>query len=148
MRVETIADAAVSRIVSGRLSLDTRGEGTTDVTPLVADWVGAIGAGRGLVSAFVQHTTASLVIQENADPAVRADLLDALDRLAPKNVAYRHGEERVDDMPGHVKATPCGASVSIPCDGRLLLGTWQALYLVEHRAAGRPRTILLTYCGS
>ncbi|MEM0907955.1 MAG: secondary thiamine-phosphate synthase enzyme YjbQ [Pseudomonadota bacterium] len=148
MTVETLSDGPVSRHVRGRLTVATRGQGLTDVTGEIKEWLAAIGAGRGQVCAFVQHTTASLTIQENADPDVRFDLIDALDRLAPTDAPYRHCEEGLDDMPGHIKAMVCGASVTMPCDGGLSLGTWQSLYLVEHRDRGRVRHILLAYTGS
>ena len=147
MRVETLADAAVRRTVTGRLGIVTGGRQTINITAPVESWLREIGAGSGLVVAFVRHTTASLIIQENADPDVQADLLDALDALAPSRAGYRHHDEGADDMPGHIKATLCPASIAIPCNGRLLLGTWQSLYLVEHRSQGGPREVILTYCG-
>ncbi len=99
----------------------------------------------GILQLFLQHTSASLSINENADPDVRQDLDMALARIAPESFPYRHTAEGPDDMPAHVKSSLLGASVSIPVqDGRLALGTWQGIYLGEHRAEATPRTILLT----
>lgn len=142
-----LAESAVQRTVTGRLSIVTDGRQTIDITSPVEQWLREIGARSGLVVAFVRHTTASIIIQENADPDVQADLLDALDHIAPARAGYRHHDEGPDDMPGHIKAMLCPASIAIPCNGRLLLGTWQSLYLVEHRSRGRPREVVLTYCG-
>ena len=106
-------------------------------------------AGDGLLTVFVRHTSASLAIQENADPDVRTDLLDALDRLAPEAADYRHADEGPDDMPAHVKAMLTGVSLSVPVEGGIpILGTWQALYLIEHRRAPHRREVKLHYLGS
>lgn len=148
MRVETVAETAATRLVRGRLAVPTDGEGFTDLSRPLRDWLATIAPGEGMLSAFVRHTTASLVIQENADPDVRADLLTALSRLAPQRGDYRHALEGPDDMPAHIKAVLCGASISMPVSGGLLTGTWQSLYLLEHRAGGRHREVLLTYLGS
>ena len=148
MHIETVTDTAATRVVRGRLSVATDGWGLTDLSrPLVA-WLRGIAPGEGVLNTFVEHTTASLIIQENADPDVRADLVDAFDRIAPARRDYRHHLEGPDDMPAHIKAVLCGPSVSIPCSGALLLGTWQSLYLVEHRAGRRRREVLFTYLGS
>jgi len=131
------------------LSIETRGPGFTDLTRRIDGWISEIGAIDGLLTAFIRHTSASLVIQENADPDVRADLMTSLDRLAPRTLAYRHTTEGPDDMPAHVKAMLTAASISIPVgSGRLALGTWQALYLVEHRDAPHRREVLLHYVGT
>lgn len=99
----------------------------------------------GLLHVFIRHTSASLTINENADPDVPHDLNTSLDRLAPESAAYRHTCEGPDDMPAHVKASLMGASVSIPVsEGRLLLGTWQGIYLCEHRNRGGRRHLILT----
>lgn len=133
----------------GRLSVSTKPRHVHDVTHEVDRWLHEIGAGEGLVTVFLRHTSASLTIQENADPSVLADLLDALDRLAPASNGYRHGSEGPDDMPAHIKTMLTGASLAVPViDGRMDLGTWQALYLIEHRARGRPRTMTLHYLGT
>ncbi|MGH7135841.1 MAG: secondary thiamine-phosphate synthase enzyme YjbQ [Pirellulales bacterium] len=102
----------------------------------------------GLLQVFIQHTSASLSINENADPDVRHDLERSLNSIAPEDFPYRHTCEGPDDMPAHVKASLLGSSLSIPvADGRLALGTWQGIYLCEHRNQGGPRNLLLTLCG-
>lgn len=102
----------------------------------------------GLLHLFLQHTSASLSINENAAPEVRTDLETAFNRLAPENVPYRHDDEGPDDMPAHVKAALIGTSLTIPVtDGRLALGTWQGIYLCEHRNHGGARRVVLTLQG-
>lgn len=127
---------------STRFSVETRPGSFTDVTARVADWVGAQGIGTGLLTLFVRHSTASLLIQENADPDVLRDLQDAFARLAPPDGGWRHDAEGPDDMPGHIKAALAPTSLSIPvAGGRMALGTWQAIYLVEWRARPHTRTV-------
>lgn len=102
----------------------------------------------GLLHVFIQHTSASLCINENADPDVPRDLELAFNKIAPENFRYVHTIEGPDDMPAHVKATLIGSSVSVPItDGRLALGTWQGIYLCEHRDRGGPRRLVLTVQG-
>lgn len=102
----------------------------------------------GLLHVFICHTSASITINENADPDVPADLTMALDRLAPENLAYRHTCEGPDDMPAHVKTALTASSVSIPvADGRLLTGVWQGIYLCEHRNQGGRRKLIVTLHG-
>jgi len=103
----------------------------------------------GLLSLFIQHTSASLTINENADPTVRTDMESSFNVIAPENAPYyRHTMEGPDDMPAHVKASLLGASLTLPVrDGRLQLGTWQGIYLCEHRAAARPRRLVATLTG-
>lgn len=102
----------------------------------------------GLLHVFIQHTSASLTINENADSDVRADLASSLDAIAPEDFPYQHTLEGPDDMPAHVKASLMGASVTIPVQkGTLLLGTWQGIYLCEHRDHGGPRQLVLTLWG-
>ena len=116
--------------------------------PCPARWLGDIGAGEGLLTLFIRHTSASLTIQENADPDVLRDLLDALERLAPRAAGYRHASEGPDDMPGHIASMLTATSLSVPvAAGRMLLGTWQALYLIEHRDAPHRREVVLHYIG-
>jgi secondary thiamine-phosphate synthase enzyme len=149
MRVETTGEAAVSRIVNGRLSVATRGEGFAELDRAVETWLDEIDAGDGVILAWVAHTTASLVVQENADPDVRADLLTSMHRLAPRGAGYRHAMEGEDDMPAHIRAMLTDVSVALPVrGGRPTVGTWQSLYLVEHRSAPRVRTVTLTYMGT
>lgn len=102
----------------------------------------------GLLHVFVQHTSASLTINENADPDVPSDLESSFSAIAPEEFPYRHTMEGPDDMPAHVKASLLGSSISIPVkDGKLCLGTWQGIYLCEHRQHGGPRKLVLTLCG-
>lgn len=127
-----------------RISVRTRRPGFTDITLEVVAWLRSIAAQDGLLTLFVRHTSASLTIQENADPDVLRDLTDALDRLAPRTVAYRHTVEGPDDMPGHIKAALTASSLSIPIlHGKLALGTWQGIYLWEHRLRGSSREVVV-----
>ena len=131
-----------------RLEVRTRGQGLYDITRQVAGWVDTEGLTTGLLTVFIQHTSASLTINENADPDVPADLAMALDRLAPEDWPYRHTCEGSDDMPAHVKSTLSGSSISIPIsNGRLLTGTWQGIYLCEHRNRGGRRRLIVTIQG-
>jgi secondary thiamine-phosphate synthase enzyme len=130
------------------LSVDTRGRGVTDLTGRITGWVAASDLGTGLLTVFCRHTSASLLIQENADPDVMRDLEDFLRRIAPEDFAYRHADEGRDDMPGHIRAALTQAQLSIPViHGDLGLGVWQAIYLYEHRAAPHRREIILHLLG-
>jgi secondary thiamine-phosphate synthase enzyme len=131
------------------LTVETRGRGFRNVTGAIADWVGGTGVSTGLLTVFVRHTSASLTIQENADPDVMADLDDALARLAPEGVGlYRHSLEGPDDMPAHIRAALTATSLTIPVvDGRPGLGTWQGIYLCEHRTSPHRRQIILHLIG-
>jgi len=130
------------------LSVATQGKGFIEITRALAGWLDDIAASDGLLTVFVRHTSASLTIQENADPNVRRDLSDALEALAPEGGHYAHQEEGPDDMPSHIKAMLTSVSLSIPVvDGRMTLGTWQGVYLIEHRASPHRRTIVLCYVG-
>jgi len=130
------------------LTVATRGKGFIEITPELARWLENISAANGLLTVFVRHTSASLTIQENADPNVRRDLLDALEGFAPEDRRYAHQEEGPDDMPSHIKAMLTGVSLGIPVkDGRMTLGTWQGVYLIEHRALPHQRTIALSFIG-
>jgi secondary thiamine-phosphate synthase enzyme len=132
-----------------RISVRTRRPGFTDITLEVVAWLRSIAAQDGLLTLFVRHTSASLTIQENADPDVLRDLTDALDRLAPRTVPYRHTVEGPDDMPGHIKSMLTATSLGVPVvGGKAALGTWQAVYLVEHRDAPHSREIVLHYLGT
>ena len=130
------------------LTVGTRGKGFTEITRDLAAWIEGLGAKDGLLTVFVRHTSASLTIQENADPNVRRDLLDALEMLAPEDRNYAHQEEGPDDMPSHIKAMLTSVSLGIPVrDGAMTLGTWQGVYLIEHRAAPHRRSIVLSFIG-
>ena len=126
----------------------TRGRGVYEITREVAGWVEAQGLHAGLLTLFCRHTSASLVIQENAAPDVRDDLEAFFERLAPEDGHYRHEDEGPDDMPAHLRAALTNVSLSIPLvGGALALGTWQGVYLFEHRRAGRLREVALHLFG-
>jgi secondary thiamine-phosphate synthase enzyme len=148
MKVDTLHDGAVSRQAIGRLVIDTRGPGFTEITQPVSRWAAGTGLRHGLLVAFCRHTTASLTVQENADPDVRADLMAALDGLAPRHGDYVHGTEGPDDMPSHIRTMLTDVALAIPLlDSRLALGAWQGLYLVEHRDRPHRREVLLQLLG-
>jgi secondary thiamine-phosphate synthase enzyme len=131
-----------------RLTVATRGPGFTDVTDQIRRFVTDADMYSGLLTVFIAHTSASLLIQENADPDVLRDLEDAFTRLAPKNGSYRHDTEGPDDMPGHIRAALTQTSLSIPLEkGAPVLGVWQAIYLFEHRDAPHSREIILHAIG-
>lgn len=130
------------------LSFATPGPGFTEITREVAEWVAGTGMREGLASLLCRHTSASLLIQENAARAVRSDLAAWLDRLAPESASYAHDDEGPDDMPAHLKATLTGVTLSIPViAGRLALGTWQGIYLAEHRRAPHRREVAIHLLG-
>lgn len=132
-----------------RIVISTRGQGFTDLTAPVAHWLNAIGADAGLVTLFVRHTSASLTIQENADPDVQRDLLAALDRAAPRTARYHHSSEGPDDMPAHIRSMLTTTSLSIPVvAANAVLGTWQAIYLIEHRDRAHDREVALHFLGT
>jgi secondary thiamine-phosphate synthase enzyme len=130
------------------LTVATPGQGLFEITRDVAAWTAGQGMTTGLLTLFCRHTSASLVIQENADPDVRRDLEDYISALAPESAAYRHQDEGPDDMPAHLRAALTGVQLSIPLTGgRLALGTWQGIYLFEHRARPHRREIVLHLLG-
>jgi len=131
------------RQASTTLSLETRGRGLVDFTRTVTAWVAQGGFETGLLTLFVRHTSASLLVQENADPYVRADLDRFFARLVPDGDAlYRHQDEGPDDMPAHVRTALTAVSLTIPlAGGRLVLGTWQGIYLWEHRLGPHRREV-------
>jgi secondary thiamine-phosphate synthase enzyme len=127
-----------------RISVKTGGQGLVEITGAIRDWVAAQRAGMGLLTLWCRHTSASLLVQENASPDVRADLLAFFRRLVPEDAPYRHCDEGADDMPAHIKAALTQTQLSIPVDrGELVLGTWQGIYLFEHRTAPHSREIVL-----
>jgi secondary thiamine-phosphate synthase enzyme len=133
---------------SHRLTISTHGPGFTDLTEEIRGFAAEAKIESGLVTVFIPHTSASLLIQENADPDVLRDLKDAYARLAPKKAKYRHDAEGPDDMPGHIRAALSQTSLSIPVEkGALVLGVWQAVYLFEHRDASHNREIALHLIG-
>ena len=130
------------------LSIETTGRGIFDVTARVRDVVSGSGVMTGLCSVFVRHTSASLVIQENADPAVLRDLERWLSRLAPESDVYEHDAEGPDDMPAHLRSAVTKSSETVPIvKGALALGTWQAIYVWEHRRAAHRREVVVTVLG-
>jgi secondary thiamine-phosphate synthase enzyme len=132
-----------------RIEIETRGPGFTDITAKIEAWLRSIGAHDGLLTLFIRHTSASLTIQENADPDVLRDLAEALERAAPRHARYHHSIEGPDDMPAHIKSMLTSTSLGIPVTGgKPALGTWQAVYLVEHRDRPHTREIALHYVGS
>jgi secondary thiamine-phosphate synthase enzyme len=136
-------------IVSSVLNVQTSGRGFIDLTADIAQFVKEASAIEGQVTVFIRHTSASLTIQENADPTVLADLTTALDRLAPENAGWRHDTEGPDDMPAHIKTMLTATSLQIPViKGRLMLGTWQAIYLIEHRRRPHVRQIVVQFVGA
>ena len=134
----------------GEVVVPTRGRGLYDATPPIAAWVAARGMGEGLLTVFIRHTSASLVVQENADPDVLRDLDDAFARLAPEEAGrYRHRSEGPDDMPAHIRAALTQTHLAVPVTGgRLALGTWQGIYVFEHRRAPHRRHLALHLLGA
>ena len=144
------APSAVSagKIVSALLSLETRGTGFSDITHEAAKFLRSAGAHEGALTLFIRHTSASLTIQENADPSVLVDLDTALRRLAPEDGGWVHDTEGPDDMAAHARSVLTSNSLSIPVtNGKLGLGTWQGLYLYEHRTAPHARSVVVTVMG-
>ncbi|ADM09786.1 hypothetical protein PB2503_08654 [Parvularcula bermudensis HTCC2503] len=136
------------RQTSARLSLTTRGQGLTDITSRVSTELRESLIRDGAVTLFVQHTSASLIIQENADPDVLSDLLSAFDRLAPRQERYRHAAEGPDDMPAHIRSALTATSLTIPIlSGALTLGPWQGIYLFEHRDRPHQRQVICQFIG-
>ncbi|HKT18168.1 MAG TPA: secondary thiamine-phosphate synthase enzyme YjbQ [Stellaceae bacterium] len=132
-----------------RLAVETKGRGLVEITAPVRDWLAAQGIATGLLTLFCRHSSASLLIQENADPDVQADLLDFFAALAPEDQRrYRHDAEGADDMPAHLRAALTPTHLAIPVErGAPLLGTWQGIYLFEHRRAPHRREIALHLIG-
>jgi len=147
--LSAIRTARVENIASAGLSVETPGEGFVEITSEVARFLHDIKAREGVVLLYLRHTSASLVIQENADADVRADLATALARLAPEDAGWVHEVEGPDDMPAHVKSMINGVSLHLPvASGRMVLGTWQGIYVAEHRRAPHRREVMLQFLGS
>src|SRR3954470_16702600 len=144
-----LSSVAGDTLMSALLTVQTPGAGFVDLTREIATFVSDASAQEGAVTLFIRHTSASLTIQENADPSVLDDLMTALDRLAPEHAGWTHDTEGPDDMPAHVKTMLTATSLQIPVlKGRLALGTWQAIYLIEHRARPHRREIVLQFIGA
>lgn len=140
---------AATSIVSSHLAAETSGAGFTDITREIVKFLREVRAAEGAVTLFIRHTSASLTIQENADPTVLVDLMTALDRAAPEDAGWRHDTEGPDDMPAHIKTMLTSTSLQIPVlDGAMALGTWQGIYLIEHRARPHRREIVLQFIGA
>lgn len=136
-------------IATASVTIETRGQGFTELTREAARFLAEAGARDGVLHLFLRHTSASLVIQENADPDVLTDLHTALERMAPADGGWVHDAEGPDDMPAHVKTMVTGVSLQIPIvNGKLALGTWQTIYLVEHRIRPHRREVVLQFVGS
>lgn len=148
-RRTALSRATIDTVVSATLQVQTPGPDFLDLTPEIAAFVTDARGREGTVTVFVRHTSASLTIQENADPTVLTDLTAVLQKLAPEGAAWQHDTEGPDDMPAHVKTMLTGASLQIPVlNGRLALGTWQAVYLIEHRRRPHHREVVLQFIGS
>jgi secondary thiamine-phosphate synthase enzyme len=137
------------RIAQTRLSIETAPREIKEITDAVARWVESQPIARGLLTVYIAHTSASLLIQENASPDVLRDLDTFLRRLVPEDVAlYRHNDEGPDDMPAHIKSALTQVQLTIPVtDGRIQLGVWQGIFVFEHRATSHTRSLILTLLG-
>lgn len=130
------------------LTFDTHGAGLYEITDRVSHWLGEASIETGLLTLFCRHTSAGLLITENASPAVHRDLLRWLGKAAPEGTDYEHDDEGLDDMPAHIKAMLTGDSLTVPvAEGRLTLGTWQGLFLAEHRRRPHRRAVVLHLIG-
>jgi secondary thiamine-phosphate synthase enzyme len=136
------------RQASHELTIATRGKGLYEFTREVDTWLANEGIAEGLLTLFCRHTSASLVIQENAAPAVKRDLAAWFERAVPEDFPYEHDDEGPDDMPAHIRSALTGTSLSIPVvGGETVLGTWQGIYLFEHRAAPHRRRVAMHLIG-
>lgn len=148
-KLSAIHTARIETIASAVLTVATSGEGFFEITRDVVRFLEKIKARDGAVLIYLKHTSASLVIQENADPDVRTDLVAALKRLAPAHAGWVHEVEGPDDMPAHIKSMLNGVSLQVPvAGGTLALGAWQGVYLAEHRARAHEREVMLQFLGS
>ncbi len=136
------------RQITHTLNTDTNGPGLYEITAPVTNWCQKQGMEDGLLTLFIQHTSASLTIQENADPDVGRDLQDFFSRIAPQSGLYHHSAEGPDDMPAHIKAALTQTHLAIPLQqGRLALGTWQGIYVFEHRQPRHRRRVVMHLLG-
>ena len=148
-RLSAVRNIAPDGLATATLTVETRGEGFVEITRDAREFVAQAKAREGALLVFLRHTSASLAIQENADADVRTDLTTALRRLAPEDAGWIHTIEGPDDMPSHVKAMLTGVSLHVPViAGELALGTWQGIYLIEHRTRPHRREIVLQFIGS
>ena len=131
-----------------KMEISTRGQGLYEFTAAVSEWISQQKIATGLLTVFCRHTSASLLIQENADPTVQLDIKSYFNRLAPESTAYIHNYEGADDMPAHLKTALTSVQLSVPVmNGRMVLGTWQGIYLFEHRTHSHRREIVLHLIG-
>jgi secondary thiamine-phosphate synthase enzyme len=148
-QLSELTAASAEVVTTATLVVKTSGPGFTEITDDVVRFITAAGAKDGALLLYLRHTSASLVVQENADPEVQADLATALERLVPTGQHWRHDSEGPDDMPSHVKAMLTGISLHVPvAGGALQLGHWQGIYLAEHRTPRRRREVVLQFIGS
>jgi secondary thiamine-phosphate synthase enzyme len=148
-KLSPITEVTPQLIATATLRVETPGGGFTEITADAKAFISQARAGEGTLLVFLRHTSASLTIQENADPDVQTDLVTALDRLAPEHAPWVHDVEGPDDMPAHVKAMLNGVSLHIPVvAGKLALGTWQGIYLAEHRRKPHSREVIFQFIGS
>lgn len=149
MKHTAVTSTLIETVATSVLTVPTRGEGFTDITREVAGFLRETNGRNGCVNLFIRHTSASLTVQENADPDVLADLLTSLRHLAPADGGWRHTIEGPDDMPAHIKTMLTSVSLQIPViGGALALGTWQAIYLIEHRTRPHSREVVMQFVGS
>jgi secondary thiamine-phosphate synthase enzyme len=143
------SEVTANTIATSQLAVQTRGKGFVDLTSEVEKFVREASAKEGAVTLFIRHTSASLTIQENADPSVLVDLGTALSQLAPESAPWTHNTEGPDDMPAHVKTMLTSVSLQIPVvNGEMVLGTWQAIYLIEHRSRPHRREVVVQFTGA
>jgi secondary thiamine-phosphate synthase enzyme len=144
-----IRETSAQVIATATLSVETAGEGFVEITREAARFVADVGGREGALFLFIRHTSASLTIQENADPDVHTDLVTALRQLAPSDGSWVHDTEGPDDMPAHVKAMLNGSGLHVPViDGALALGTWQGIYVAEHRSRPHRREVVMQFVGA
>lgn len=149
MTYAPIVSAPINVVATTTLTLTTRGEGFTNFTREVRHFLEETGGHSGSINLFIRHTSASLTIQENADPDVLVDLMTALKRLAPDNAGWIHATEGPDDMPAHIKTMLTSCALQIPViDGVMALGTWQGIYLIEHRTQPHRREVVMQFIGA
>lgn len=136
-------------VITAMLSVETAGEGFFEITRAVERFLDDSQVADGVLLLFIRHTSASLVIQENADPDVRTDLVAALQRVAPADAGWLHQVEGPDDMPAHIKSMLNGVTLHVPViDGKPTLGTWQGIYVAEHRARPHRREVVMQFVGA
>ena len=146
--LSAIRSSRIDTISTAILTLETSGEGFFEITREAARFLAEAKARDGALFMFIRHTSASLVIQENADADVRTDLVTALRRIAPADAGWVHDTEGPDDMPAHIKSMLNGVSLDVPvAGGKMLLGTWQGIYVAEHRARPHKREVVLQFVG-